>query len=94
MGKIVKYDGEEFELSEPKNGQMEVVGVGLTGRISIHEATGKFRESVMGRGSDQPTMRAAVLVVCTRMLARSKGATREDLCRQMDEYYEDLESGG
>ncbi|MCY3933367.1 MAG: hypothetical protein OXH70_16795 [Acidobacteria bacterium] len=94
MGKVVKYDGEEFELSEPKNCQIEVVGVGLTGQITIHEATGKFRESVLGWGSDQPTMQAAVLAVCRRMLLRSKGATRETLCKQMADYYEDLESGG
>lgn len=42
MGKIVKVDGEEFELSEPKGCRIEVVGVGLTGEITIHEATGKF----------------------------------------------------
>lgn len=94
MGKTVRYDGEMFELSEPENGQMEVVGVGLSGQIAIHEPTGKFRESVLGWGGDHPTMQDAVLAVCRRMLLRSKGATRETLCKRMDEYYEDLESAG
>ena len=51
MGKIFKFNGEDFEVSEPKNYRIKVVGKGLTGDIKIHEATGTYRESVMGWGS-------------------------------------------
>ena len=51
MGKIFKFNGEDFEVSEPKNCRIKVVGKGLTGDIKIHEATGTYRESVMGWGS-------------------------------------------
>lgn len=93
MGKVYKYEGEEFEISEPKDCLVEVKGVGLTGQITIHDATGKFRESVKGWGTDQSTMEAAVQAVCRRMLARSKEATRETLCEQMNAYYKELDSG-
>ena len=46
MGKIFKFNGEDFEVSEPKNCQIEVVGKGLTGDIKIHEATGTYRVGV------------------------------------------------
>lgn len=94
MGKIFKYEGEEFEVSEPKNCRIEVLGVGLTGEITIHEATGMFRESVMGWGTDQSTMDSAIRAVCRRMIQRAAKDSREALCKGMGEFYENLESNG
>ena len=62
MGKIFKFNGEDFEVSEPKNCHIKVVGKGLTGYIKIHEATGTYRESVMGRSGTLAPAASLVLL--------------------------------
>ena len=90
MSKIFKFDGEDFEVSEPKNCQVKVVGKGLTGDIKIHEATGTYRESVMGWGSEHPTLDSALNRVCRRILDREAKDTAA-LCKRMDEFYQSLD---
>ena len=48
MGKVFKFEGEEFDVLAPKDCRIEVVGKGLTGEITIHETTRMYRESLMG----------------------------------------------
>ena len=90
MGKIFKFDGEEFEVSEPKDCRIQVVGKGLTGEITIHEATGTYRESLLGWGTEQPTLDGALNGVCRRILNRAAKESTETLCKGMDEFYESL----
>ena len=40
MGKIFKFNGEDFEVSEPKNCRIKVVGKGLTGDIKNPRSDG------------------------------------------------------
>ena len=40
MGKIFKFNGEDFEVSEPKNCRIKVVGKGLTVGIKIRMTDG------------------------------------------------------
>ena len=90
MGKIFKFNGEEFEVSEPKNCKIEVVGKGLTGEITIHESTGTYRESLLGWGTDKPTLEDALNGVCRRILDRAAKESTETLCKGMDAFYESL----
>ena len=90
MGKIFKFNGEDFEVSEPKNCRIKVVGKGLTGDIKIHEATGTYRESVMGWGSEHQTLDSALNRVCRRILDRAAKDTA-GLCKGMDEFYQSLD---
>ena len=88
--KKYEFQGEVFEVSEPKNCRIQVEGKGLTGEITIHEATGTYRESVLGWGTDQPNLSAALDAVCRRILKRAGKPTKEDLCKPMEEFYKDL----
>lgn len=91
MSKTFKYNGEEFEVSEPKDCRIQVTGKGLTGEITIHEATGMYRESVLGWGTDQPSLENALNAVCARILKRASKPTQEDLCKPMAAFYENLD---
>ena len=91
MGKVFKFDGEEFEVSEPKGCRIEVVGKGLTGEITIHEETGMYRESLMGWGTDRPSLDDALSQVCRRILDRASKRATEDLCKGMGQFYESLD---
>ena len=91
MGKIFKFEGEDFEVSEPKNCKIQVVGKGLTGEITINDATGTYREEVKGWGTEQPTLDRALNGVCRRILNRAAKESTETLCKGMDEFYESLD---
>ena len=86
------YQGETFEVSKPKNCRIEVKGKGLIGAIVIHEATGTYREEVLGWGTDQYNLGDALNAVCQRILNRAGKPTGEDLCKPMGEFYEKLSS--
>ena len=92
MSKIFKYSGEEFEVSEPKNCRITVTGKGLTGHITIHDATGMYREDVLGWGTNQPILNSALKQCCKRILERAAKDSKEKLCKSMDDFYEKLES--
>ena len=91
MSKIFKFAGEEFEVSEPKDCQIKVVGKGLTGEITIHETTGMYRESLIGWGTDQKTLDDALKRVCRRILDRAAKDSTEVLCKGMDQFYKTLD---
>ena len=43
-----EYQGEKFTVSKPENCVMKVSANGLTAKVSIHEATNQYRESLDG----------------------------------------------
>ena len=85
-----EYSGEKFEVSEPKDGRMLVSGRGLTATISVHDATGKYREEVRGWGGDHPTLQQALESACGRILARAAQPSDDALRKGLDEFYDDL----
>lgn len=91
MAKFYKFQGEQFEVSAPKNCVITVTGMGLTGHITIHEATGMYREDLDGWGTDQPTLDSALQSCCNRIIERAKKSSKEELCKGMDDFYESLE---
>ena len=88
--KLYEYQGEKFEVSEPKNCQMTVKAKGLTAIISIHEATGMYREDLDGWGTDQATLNGALDGACRRILEKSEKPSKEQLCKGIGEFYENL----
>ena len=85
-----EYGGEKFEVSEPKDGRMLVSGKGLTATVSVHAATGKYREEVLGWGSDHPTLQRALDSACGRILARAAQPSEDALRKGLHEFYDAL----
>ena len=85
-----EYNGETFEVSEPKNCRMTVAGKGLTAVISIHEATSMYREDLNGWGLDHSTLQGALDGACKRILNKAGKPSKDDLCKGMDEFFENL----
>ena len=90
--KIYEFEGEKFEVSEPKDSRMEVKGKGLTAYITIHEATNMYRESLDGWGTDQTTLEGALKRACLRILERSKNPSKEELRKGLVDFYDNLEN--
>lgn len=85
-----EYQGETFEVSEPKDCRMTVKGKGLTANITIHEATRMYREDVNGWGTDQSSLGDALDGACRRILDLAGKRTKDELCRGMEEFYKGL----
>ncbi len=90
MNKAYEYAGEKFTISKPENGLMAVNGMGLTAFITIHEATGMYREHLKGWGADHSTLKGAVDGACQRILNRVKKPSEAELLKGLDEFYETL----
>ena len=88
--KPYEYQGEKFEVSEPTGGRMQVSAKGLTATISIHAPTGKYREEVLGWGSDHPTLERALNAACSRIIARAAQPSEVALLKALDEFYDNL----
>lgn len=88
--KLYEYEGEKFEVHEPQEGRIAVSGNGLTAYITVHDATGMYREALDGWGTDQSTLKGALDAACRRILNRSKTPSREVLVKGLDEFYESL----
>ncbi|MDE0695824.1 MAG: hypothetical protein OXH76_08345 [Boseongicola sp.] len=91
MAKYYKYDGEEFEVSAPKDCSITVKGMGYIGYVTIHEATGMYREDLLGWGSDHATLTNALNGCCRRIINRAKRDPKDSLCKNMNEFYDDLD---
>ena len=89
--KTYECEGEKFTVLEPKDSRMEVTGKGMTAYITIHEATGMYRESLDGWGTDQTTLEGAVNGACRRILEKSKKPSEGELRKGLDEFYDNLE---
>ena len=85
-----EYDGETFDISEPKDCRMTVTGKGLTAVISIHEATSMYREDLNGWGTDCPTLQDALDGACRRILDMAGKPSKDELCKGMDEFFNKL----
>ena len=88
---IYKYRGEEFVVTKPEACAMNVSKDNYTAEISIHSATNQFRESLDGWGSDHPSLQAALDAACRRILDKAARPTKEQLCSEMEEFYESLD---
>ena len=88
--KPYEYQGEKFEVSEPTDGRMQVSGKGLTATISIHAPTGRYREDVLGWGSDHPTLERAWNAACSRIIDRAARPSEDGLLKALDELYDNL----
>ena len=90
--KLHKYEGEEFQVYEPKDDRIAVMGLGFTGYITIHSSTGMYRESLDGWGTDRASLEQALDAVCARILDRAKQPSKEELRNGLFEFYENLKS--
>ena len=88
--KLYEYEGEKFEVFEPQDLQIAVKGKGLTAYITVHEATGMYREALDGWGSDQNTLNGALNGVCRRILNKSKKPSKDTLLKGLHDFYETL----
>ncbi len=70
---------------------MTVAANGLTANIYIHEATGMYREELTGWGLDHATLNAALNGAYDRILEKLEKPSNEQRCKEMDEYYKNLE---
>ena len=88
--KTYEYEGEKFEVSEPKDFRIEVTGQGMTAEISIHEATCMYRETLGGWGTDQTTLEDALNAACRRILEKSKKPSKDELRKGLGDFYDNL----
>ena len=88
--KLYEYEGEKFEVYEPQEGRIAVSGKGLTAHITVHAATGMYREELDGWGTDQRTLEGALDTACRRILNKSKTPSRELLVKGLHDFYESL----
>lgn len=89
----IERRGHKFKVHKPVDCRIRVEGQGIEaeGEIYIHEATGTYRESVLGWGTDCSSLEQALDRVCKRMIERSAKPSQEELCKGMDEFYDSLE---
>ena len=88
--KLYEYQGEKFEVSEPQDGRIAVRGQGLTAYITVHDATGTYRETLDGWGTDQNTLKGALDAACRRIVTKSKKPSKDVLLKGLDDFYESL----
>ena len=88
--KLYEYEGEKFEVFEPQDGRIAVKGKELTAYITVHEATGMYREALDGWGSDQNTLNGALNEACRRILNKSKKPSKDTLLKGLHDFYETL----
>ena len=88
--KLYEYEGEKFEVFEPQDRRIEVKGKELKAYITIHEATGMYREDLDGWGSDHNTLNGALDGACRRILNKSKKPSTDTLLKELQDFYEIL----
>ena len=87
--KVYECGGEEMKLKELEDGRLSLEGKQLTGYVSIHTATGMYRGSVDGWGSQHKTPREALDAACRWLLKKAETKTEEALQKQLHEFYEE-----
>ena len=88
--KPYKYKDVDFKVYKPKNGGISIEALGLKGTVSIHNATGKYRGSALGWGSDANTPERALHIACDRIIDRAKQPSDEKLIKGLDDFYDEL----
>ena len=90
MAKDYEYRGEKFTISKPDNCTMTVSKDGFTAKLTIHQATNNYRESLDGWGEDHNTLERALDSACRRILDKSARPSPDDLCKSMDNFFDKL----
>jgi len=88
--KVYEYQGEKFRVFEPKDGRMEIQGLGLTGAVFVHGATGQYRGEALGWGAGSDTPKGALDIACGQMVRRAARPTDEALQNVLGEFFESL----
>lgn len=88
--KTYKYQGEQFEITEPKNCIMAISAKGLTIDIKLHP-TNKYWDFFAAEdyGYFHEKVEDAVTSACKRILEHDK-KEGEKLCKGLDQFYEKL----
>ena len=86
-GKKFIYQGETFTVTKLDACEMEVVGKGLTAKISIHTATNRYRADLHGWGSNYSSLKEALNGACRRILENASRPSPKELCQGMDDFY-------
>ena len=89
VGKVYECDGEEMKLKELEDGRLALEGKQLTGYVSIHTATGMYRGSVDGWGSQHKTPGEALNAACRWLVKKAGTQSEEALQKQLHEFYEE-----
>ena len=85
-----EYQGEKFEVSKPEDCRVEVHGKGETGLIRLDGATRKFYVKVLGRTTSHASFEEALKRLCAAVLAKEARPPLDDLCKEMDAFYDRL----
>ena len=89
--KMYKCGDEEMKLTQLDDGRLALDGKGLTGYVSVHPATGMYRGSVDGWGSQHKTPKDALDAACGWLLRKAQTLSEEALKKRLREFYEDWE---
>ena len=88
--KTYKYDGEQFEISKPKNCVMAITAKGLTVEIKRHPTNQYWDYFVVeDYGYFHSAIKKAVDSACKRILAHDKKKS-DELCKELGEFYDKL----
>ena len=88
--KLYEYEGDKFEVFEPQDRRIAVKGKGLTAYLTVHEATGMYREDLDGWGSDHNTLNEALDRACRQILNKSKKPSTDTLLKGLQDFYKTL----
>lgn len=91
MSKIYKYEGEEFEVSEPKDCRITVTGRGVAGHITINDNMGMYQDIVMQWRYHHTNINDALQSCCKSILKVAGKASVDELCKKMEAFYESLD---
>ena len=90
MSKDYEYRGEKFTISKPDSCTMTVSRDGFTAKLTIHQATNRYREELDGWGTNQDSLKNALDSACQRILDKAGQPSPDALCKGMDEFYDNL----
>ena len=90
MGKVYRYDGEEFEVSEPKDCKIRIEGKGQVGEIRVNQDNGEYHVFTHGWNKQESDMEAAVDACCARLVEMSKFPSKTERCEEMLAFYDGL----
>ena len=89
---MYKCGDEEMKLTQRDDGRLALEGKGLTGYVSVHSATGMYRGSVDGWGSQHKTPKEALDAACGWLLRKVQTQSEEALNKKrLHEFYKDWE---
>ena len=90
MGKVYKYKGQKFKVSEPKDCKVQITGIGQVGEIWVNKANGKYHVSTLVWAGDVSDMKTAMETCCAHLIERSKLPSENERCKEMSAFYDGL----